>query len=512
MVTFTRKIIFFIGVLSFVLMIGGCDKKEPIEPLPPATTGTVSGNVINAVDSSAVETALITANPGGYSVYTDNTGSYTLADLPEGQYLVIASKEGFYGDSADVSVVAGQTVTADFSLTPEIDIIKWQFITDKPIYYSTPAIDDNGIIYVGTGMYLWTTSGSLYAINPDGTLKWKYDLNNNATSPVIGEDGTIYIMDRKNVLYALDQGGILKWRYNAWDNDDFAEVGQRTVAIGYDNTLYVYVGLALYAVNADGTRKWKFDPKRGGSRCGASPVVGSDSTIYAILGGEILYAVKPDGTLKWEFYLENYDEHSYTSPTLDINDVIYFGTENREGGYVYAVYPNGILKWRILAGSLRPVRASSVIGMDGTIYIATKAYSHRQPAEVLAISPEGKINWRFTVESIHFTPDDVYSTPAIGADGLIYFTAETGFIYALNPDGTLNWKQDLECGINWSSPTLIDDGTIYIGGLKNDGGSLFAVQSDSPGLAGSPWPTFRQNNKNTGRYYDRNKFYQINKE
>jgi outer membrane protein assembly factor BamB len=149
--------------------------------------------------------------------------------------------------------------------------------------------------------------------------------------------------------------------------------------------------------------------------------------------------------------------------------------------------------------------------MDGTLYIATKAYSHRQPAEVLAISPEGKIKWRFTVESIHFTPDDVYSTPAIGASGLIYFAAETGFIYALNPDGTLNWKQDLECGINWSSPTLIDDGTIYIGGLINGGGSLFALQSDNPGLAGSAWPTFRQNNKNTGRYYDRNKLHQIKK-
>ncbi|MBN2213265.1 MAG: PQQ-binding-like beta-propeller repeat protein [Bacteroidales bacterium] len=500
MVTFTRKEIFFAGALSFLLMIWSCEKEKPDEPLPPETTGTVSGNVINAADGSAVGSANITADPGGYCVYTDNTGSYMLADLPGGQYFVIASKEGFCNDSADVSVVAGQTVTADFLLTPEFNIIKWQLITDKPVYYSTPAIDDEGIIYVGTGIYLWTTSGSLYAVKPDGTLKWRYDLDNNATSPVIGEDGTIYIMDRKNVLYALDRGGILKWRYNGWDNDDFAEVGQRTVAIGYDNTLYVFVGLDLYAVNPDGSRKWKFDPGRGGTPCGASPVVGSDSTIYAILGGEVLYAVRPDGTLKWEFYLEKYDEHSFTSPTLDENDVIYFGTENGEGGYVYAVYPNGILKWRILAGSLRPVRASPVIGMDGTVYVATKAYSHRQPAEVLAVSPDGKIKWRYTVESIHFTPDDVYSTPAVGADSLIYFAAETGFIYALNPDGTLNWKQDLECGINWSSPTLIDDGTIYIGGLKNDGGSLFALQSGSPGLARSPWPTFRQNNKNTGRY------------
>jgi outer membrane protein assembly factor BamB len=491
---------FMMGILSMAFLFSHCDKREPTETSPPVTTGSISGRVMNADDNSALDSALVIAIPGNYSGYSDISGFYTLSDLQEGQYLVIASKQGFYSDSADASVVAGGTVTADFALIPEIDITKWEFVTDKPIYYSTPAIGDDGTIYVGTGVYLGTTSGSIYAINPDGTFKWKYDLDNNATSPAIGEDGTIYVMDRKNVLYALDQSGILKWRYDNWDHNDFAEVGQRTVAIGQDNILYVYIGFDLYALYPDGTRKWKFDPNRSGTPCGASAVVGKDSTIYVILGGEVLYAVKPDGTLKWEFYLENYDEHSYTSPTLDAEDVIYFGTENRGGGYVYAVYPNGILKWRIMAGNLRAVRAATVIGIDGTIYTATKAYSHRQAAEVLAISPDGMINWRFTVESIHFTPDDVYSTPAIGADGLIYFGAETGFVYALNPDGTLNWKQDLECGINLSSPTIVDDGTIYMGGLKGGGGSLFALQSNSRGLAASHWPTFRQNNKNTGRY------------
>ncbi|MFC1569030.1 PQQ-binding-like beta-propeller repeat protein [bacterium] len=485
--------------LLLLLLNGYCGKKQSVEPSPLPTTGTISGTVRNAENLSILENTLIRTIPGEYTSYSDSSGFFIIPDCPEGQYLLIAAKEKFVNDSANISVMAGQTTTADFNLTPEFERLKWEYMTEEPIYYSVPAIDDEGTIYVGTGVYLGTTSGCLYAIHPDGTLKWKYDLDHNVTSPVIGEDGTIYVMDSKNVLYAFEETGTLKWRYENWENNDFTEVGQRPVAIGYDQTLYVYVGFDLYALHPDGSRKWVFNPGISGTPCGASPVIGKDSTIYAILGGEILYAIRPDGSLKWEFYTEAWDEHSNTSPALDADDVIYFGTENREGGYVYAVHPNGILKWRVLAGKERAVRASPTIGTDGTVYTATKAYSHRRPAEVLAISPEGSINWRFTIESIHFTPDDVYTTPTIGANGLIYIAAETGFVYALNPDGTLNWKSDSHGGINWSSPTLINDGTLYIGAMKNEGGALLALKTESMGLANSPWPKFRQNNQNTGR-------------
>jgi outer membrane protein assembly factor BamB len=44
----------------------------------------------------------------------------------------------------------------------------------------------------------------LYAINPDGTLKWKY-LTGSAmeSSPAIASDGTIYVGSGDNYLYAI---------------------------------------------------------------------------------------------------------------------------------------------------------------------------------------------------------------------------------------------------------------------------------------------------------------------
>jgi outer membrane protein assembly factor BamB len=486
--------------MILLILFGQCNKKGATGP-PQSQTGTLRGIVRNAEDLSVIAGAEIRLEPELLTAYTDSAGFYTIAGITEGQYRVMGSKQKFISDTADQFIQAGQTTTLDFSLIPVFDPVLWEYMTETPIYYSTPAVDD-GTIYTGTGVYLGTISGSLYAIHPDGTLKWKQDLDHNGTSPVISEDGTIYITDTYNVLYAFDESGRLKWRYEDWEYNDFAEVGQRNVAIGQDRTLYIYVGFDLYALNPDGTRLWIFDTGRGGTPCGASPVVGTDGTIYAILGDNILYAVMPDGKLKWEFYLDASDEHSYTSPALDTDGVIIFGSENGEGGYIYAVYPNGILKWKIFAGRERPVRASATIGPDGTIYAGTKAHSHRRPAELLAISPEGSIKWSYTIESVHFTPDDMYCTPTVGADGVIYFGAETGFIYALNPDGSLLWKVDTHGGINWSSPTLLENGNLYIGAMKNEGGALFALQTQSHGLAVSPWPTFRQNNKNTGRLSD----------
>jgi outer membrane protein assembly factor BamB len=146
------------------------------------------------------------------------------------------------------------------------------------------------------------------------------------------------------------------------------------------------------------------------------------------------------------------------------------------------------------------VRASPVIGTDHSVYIATKA-TETNTARLICLSPEGVKRWEYVVENVHVTPDDIYSTPTLGADGLIYFGAETGFLYAVRAsDGVLAWKFDLKMTVNWSSPVILENGTLYIGGM---GGTYFegyirAIKTGCPGYAASPWPRFRHDNKNSG--------------
>ena len=47
-----------------------------------------------------------------------------------------------------------------------------------------------------------------------------------------------------------------------------------------------------------------------------------------------------------------------------------------------------------------------------------------------------------------------------------------------------------------SSPAIGSDGTMYIGSLGN---KLYAIKTDSKGLAKSPWPMLGQNARHTGR-------------
>lgn len=64
---------------------------------------------------------------------------------------------------------------------------KWNYTTNYPVNYN-PVIGHDGTIYFGEG----TVPTTLYALNPDGTIKWSLAVQ-TVTSPVIGADGTLYI-------------------------------------------------------------------------------------------------------------------------------------------------------------------------------------------------------------------------------------------------------------------------------------------------------------------------------
>ena len=93
---------------------------------------------------------------------------------------------------------------------------------------SSPAIGADGTIYVGS------VDKRLYAIDPNGTLKWAYETEGKIwTCPAIGSDGIIYVGSEDERLYAINPDGSLKWKYRTGDRI-FS-----SVAIGPNSTLYV---------------------------------------------------------------------------------------------------------------------------------------------------------------------------------------------------------------------------------------------------------------------------------
>lgn len=88
-----------------------------------------------------------------------------------------------------------------------------------------PAIGPDGTIYV--------SSSSLYALNPDGSIKWTYKSENGWIfgPPVVAGDGSILIHDSKDWLCAINPDGSEKWTLDG--------VANFSPAIANDGTIYV---------------------------------------------------------------------------------------------------------------------------------------------------------------------------------------------------------------------------------------------------------------------------------
>src|ERR1019366_4308785 len=128
---------------------------------------------------------------------------------------------------------------------------KWKFTTGANVF-SSPAVGAHGTIYIGSRDEFYPRSHkpsvdhNVYALNPDGTQKWKFTTGAAVTSsPAVGGDGTIYIGSDDGNVYPLHPDGSQKWRFA----DGLQEVNS-SPAVGADGTIYVgaYNG-NVYAVN-----------------------------------------------------------------------------------------------------------------------------------------------------------------------------------------------------------------------------------------------------------------------
>ena len=109
------------------------------------------------------------------------------------------------------------------------------------------------------------------------------------------------------------------------------------------------------------------------------------------------------------------------------------------------------------------ITSSPAIGADGTIYFGS------DDNFLYAINPDSTFKWRFG------TGGAIKASPAIGNDGTIYVGSIDRQIYAINPNGTLKWVIPTKSNFT-SSPALGHDGTIYVGGTHQDKLALCRVQ------------------------------------
>ena len=138
--------------------------------------------------------------------------------------------------------------------------------------------------------------------------------------------------------------------------------------------------------------------------------------------------------------------------------------------------PDGSLKWRFQSTELL-----------GAVLTGNRDRWHNlfwRRTQLLGVTPRRQSQ----VANLYQQPGPVKGSASIGADGTVYFGANDGNIYAVNPDGSIKWKFSIgsPVAIIGSSPAIGADGTIYINVYPFGPNRLYAI---GHGVPPTPTPT-----------------------
>lgn len=130
--------------------------------------------------------------------------------------------------------------------------------------------------------------------------------------------------------------------------------------------------------------------------------------------------------------------------------------------------------------------AAPTIGPDGTTYVVCTNSSepgtlfHGPMDRAVAINPDGSEKWHFSTGGFSM------SSPALDADGNVYFGCDDGNLYSVGSTGTLRWSWPTN-GRVCAAPVIDENGIIYISLLKPPAGQvLVAVDSSGQSLWNYP--------------------------
>jgi photosystem II stability/assembly factor-like uncharacterized protein len=343
----------------------------------------------------------------------------------------------------------------------------------------------------GTG-----TAGLNVTTRPsDGRIRWRFTVAGDYVPrrAAIGPDGTVYFNDERGRLYALTPDGGLKWVFQA------GLVGARTpVSVGADGTVYA-AGLVprdpatpceadqylvnvegIFAVRPDGTQKWLYD--KTCSNLLSGPNVGPDGKIHAVTNiGIGAFALNPDGTLA----------HAPTGRfgvDGDHGTEIVFGpaSPGEAATRKYFQYESGGLFGYTLQGQRVFLHATNAVGITqpvagqrtGTVYTTP---DQQTAGRLFAVSPQGALRWTSPIRPISSLsiPDAPPSESAV-------YVVQDGFkLHRVSPgDGSVIWSFVDNNEQLFDPVASPDDRLILLGGRVAMGqpGFFEAVSSDGSRL------------------------------
>jgi hypothetical protein len=141
------------------------------------------------------------------------------------------------------------------------------------------------------------------------------------------------------------------------------------MAAGKNQAASKYVGYG--SAGAPTAPKWIFNPSPSApSGATAGCAIANDGTIYVCVYNSAMYAVNPDGTMKWKFQPQT--PWVSTCPAIDLEGYVYVCMGSPSADYCYKVDPDtGTAVWQCYLGYAPCYPGAPAVGLDGAVYVYT---------------------------------------------------------------------------------------------------------------------------------------------
>jgi hypothetical protein len=319
--------------------------------------------------------------------------------------------------------------------------VRWRFEVDGDYMTFRPATAPDGTIYVQD------VNARLYALKPDGGLKWIFQGGPSFPSgpPTVAADGTVYIA-MGWVIQAVNPNGTLKWRFD-YPNSQGVIAGP---AVGPDGRIYAVMDMTDSAVIAlspsNGQLLWK---SPGTPRISENGQIGlelvfgpagagkpTDQFYFAADSGPGVYAFGLSGAQRW--FLQAAFGSLLTPFTNAPQSAV--GPDGTVYVGVSALNPStGKVKWNASQALGGETALPVDVGSDGRVYI-----SPTHNGSLAALNGQtGAVLW-----SVPLVGDGVGPVVSPGNDVVFVAGQDNfglpGFFKAYSTDGQFLWQIDMQ--------------------------------------------------------------------